>query len=100
MGLLRSICHPDALLQSQCFCTCVTQPRIARIIFIASGDHVMDLLGVFTGAAHQRVTKLSKVYSIFHFFCKKISNLAFTTDVGDCEGAIGHPFINQVFFVL
>jgi hypothetical protein len=54
---------------------------------------------IFTGVAHERVTKASKVCAVFHFLCGCISNIAFTTDVGDCEGTVGHPFSNRIFSV-
>jgi hypothetical protein len=60
----------------------------------------MDPLEVFTRVACQQVTNASKVCSVFHFFYVNVSNIAFATDVGDCKSAIGHPFSNQVFFVL
>ncbi len=66
----------------------------------SGSDRVMDPLEVFTGGAHQQVMKVSKVCSLSDFFCENVSDIAFTADVGDCEGAINHSFSNRVFFIL
>jgi hypothetical protein len=54
---------------------------------------------IFTGAAHEQIMETSKVCTVFHFLCRNISDVGFTTEVGDCEGAIGHPFFYRIFFV-
>jgi hypothetical protein len=59
----------------------------------------MDPLEIFTEAAHKQVTKALKVCAVFHLLSEHVSNIAFTADVGDCEGAVNHPFPNRILFV-
>jgi hypothetical protein len=54
---------------------------------------------IFSGVAQERIMKALKDCTFFHLLREDISNIAFTTDVGDCEGAISHQFLNRVLFV-
>jgi hypothetical protein len=44
-------------------------------------------------------SRRQQVCAVFHLLCENISNIGFTADVEDCEGAIGHPFLNRIFFI-
>jgi hypothetical protein len=59
----------------------------------------MDAFEVVACAAHEGITEAVEVCAVIHFFGEDISNIAFSRDMSDGDGANGDPLPGQVFSI-
>ena len=51
-------------------------------------------------ATHEGVTQAMEVGAVLHFLCKNIGLIAFSVDMGNCDGTVHDPFTSDVLFKL
>ena len=49
-------------------------------------------------AMHEGVAQAKKVGAVLHFLCKNIGWIAFSVDMGNCDGTFRDPFTSDVLF--
>ncbi len=50
------------------------------------------------GMTHERIAELSEVCAIMHLFRKYVREIAFATDMIDCDSAVFNPFARHILF--